>query len=147
MASASRLSRSLSSLHCWKLLWYYTGPTSCLIETLIFNVLFLWCFPPFLWFCFIWHHSIYSDQVISVLCTQIELSLLAITTRHAPLLLICYKCVWVLVGHKSVFHYIYLIFNKSMPLRIFLLLFILVSVFILKNNIVMKRTLLSSLSV
>ncbi len=40
---------SLSSLHCWKaaLSDIYSGPTSCLIVTLLFNVLFLWYFPLF----------------------------------------------------------------------------------------------------
>ncbi len=64
------------------------GPTICLIVTLLFNVLFLWYFPLF----FLSAIAI-VDLLISVLCTQIECSLLSIIARHAPLLLIGYKCV------------------------------------------------------
>ncbi len=48
----------------------YTGLTSCLIVTLLFNVLFLWYFP------FVICHLSLSivDLLISVLCTQIERS-------------------------------------------------------------------------
>ncbi len=68
----------------------YVGPTSCLIVTLLFNVLFLWYFPLFLIFpCSL---SI-VDLLISVLYTQIERSPLAIITRHTPLLLIGCQCV------------------------------------------------------
>ncbi len=69
----------------------YRGPTSCLIVTLLFNVLFLWYFPLF----FICNLSLFIvDLLISVLCTQIERSLLSISTRHAPSLLIGYKSVF-----------------------------------------------------
>ncbi len=67
----------------------YAGPTSCLIVTLLVNALFLWYFP-----FFIYHLSLsIVDLLISVKCTQLERSLLYISTRHAHLLLICYKCV------------------------------------------------------
>ncbi len=57
--------------------------------------------PYFLMFCFfdiflffICHFSLsVVDLLISVLYTQIERSLLSISTRHAPLLLVGYKCV------------------------------------------------------
>ncbi len=69
----------------------YTGPTSCLIVTLLFNVLFLWYFPFYFFIC---HLSLsVVDLLISVLYTQIERSLLSISTRHAPLLLVGCKCV------------------------------------------------------
>ncbi len=45
-ASDSSPSRCLSSLDCWKAA--PMGPTSCLIVTLLFNVLFLWYFSLFL---------------------------------------------------------------------------------------------------
>ncbi len=59
----------------------YTVPTSCLIITLLFNVLFLCYFPLFS----ICHFSLsVVDLLISVLYTQIERSFLSISTRHAP---------------------------------------------------------------
>ncbi len=59
---------------------YFCGPTSCLIITLLFNVLFLLFFH-----FFICHLSLsIVDLLISVLSTQIECSLLSIITRHAP---------------------------------------------------------------
>ncbi len=65
----------------------YTGPISCLIITLLFNVLFLLIFSSF----FICHFSLsVVDLLISVLYTQIERSFLS---RHVPLLLVGYKCV------------------------------------------------------
>ncbi len=65
----------------------YAGPTSCLIITLLFNVLFLLIFSSF----FICHFSLsVVDLLISILYTQIERSFLS---RHAPLLLIGCKCV------------------------------------------------------
>ncbi len=67
----------------------YAGPTSCLIATL----LLMYCFYD-IFLSFICHLSLsIVDLLISVLCTQIEHSLLSIITRHAPLLLIGYKCV------------------------------------------------------
>ncbi len=58
----------------------YAGPSSCLIVTLLFNVLFLLYFP-----LFICHLSLsIVDLLISVLCTQTERSLLSISARHAP---------------------------------------------------------------
>ncbi len=109
LASASRLSRSLSFSTAGSCSDIYTGPTSCLIETLLVMFIPL-IFSSFFMILFLSGITLsIVDQVISVLCTQIELSLLAITTRHAPLLLICYKCVLGLGRHKSVFHYIYLI--------------------------------------
>ncbi len=68
----------------------YAGPTSCLIVTLLFNVLFIWYFPFYFFIC---HFSLsVVDLLISVLYTQIERSLLSISTRHAPLLLVGCKC-------------------------------------------------------
>ncbi len=87
----------------------YTGPTSCLIITLIFNVLFLWYFPLF----FICHFSLsVVDLLISVLYTQIERSLLSISTRHAPLLLV--GCVF----WDSVRHCVKSVFQKSLRARL-----------------------------
>ncbi len=64
----------------------YAGPTSCLIITLLFNVLFLLIFS-----FFICHLSLsVVDLLISILYTQIERSFLS---RHAPLLLVGCKCV------------------------------------------------------
>ncbi len=71
-----------------KLLWYLRG-SSCLIVTLLFSALFLQYFPLF----YLPILSIYSRSANSRLCTQIECFLLSIIKRHAPLLLIGYKCV------------------------------------------------------
>ncbi len=57
----------------------YVGPTSFLIITLLCNVLFL-IFSFFLSAI----SSILVDLLISVLCTQIERSLLSISTRTPP---------------------------------------------------------------
>ncbi len=85
-----------------KLLWYLRGPTSCLIVTLIFNVLFLWYFP-----LFICHLSLsIVNLLISVLCTQIERSLLSISIKTRPLTADWLSVFWDLVRHcavKSVF--------------------------------------------
>ncbi len=48
----------------------YAGPTSCLIVTLLFNVLFLWYFPLF--FCHLYLSIV--DLLISDLCTNWALS-------------------------------------------------------------------------
>ncbi len=72
-----------------KMLRYLRGSYPCLILNFLFNVLFLWYFPLLLSAISL---SI-DDLLISVLCTRIERSLLTISTRHAPLLLIGYKCV------------------------------------------------------
>ncbi len=66
----------------------YTGPTSYLIVSLLFNVLFLWYFPIF-------YVPVLSivDLLISVLYTRIER---CIITRPIPLLLMGCKCV---LGH------------------------------------------------
>ncbi len=52
---------------------FYVGPTSCLIITLLFNALFLWHFPLFIFYFFLICHLSLSifDLLISVLCTQI----------------------------------------------------------------------------
>ncbi len=66
----------------------YAGPTSCLIVTLL-----MFCFSDiFLYFFYLPSLSIYSRSA-NILCSQIERSLPSIITRHAPLLLIGYKCV------------------------------------------------------
>ncbi len=68
---------------------YTTGPTSCLIVTL----LFMFCSSDIFLF-FIFHLSLsIIDLLISIMCTQIECFLLSIITRNAPLLLIGYKSV------------------------------------------------------
>ncbi len=67
----------------------YAGPTSCLIITLLFNVLFLRYFP-FRYFQF---SLSLIDLLISVLYTQIEL---CIITKHAP---DCWLAASVFLGH------------------------------------------------
>ncbi len=70
----------------------YAGPTSCLIETLLFNVLFLWYFPLF----YLPVISIHSRSAnIRPVHSNWALSS-AMIIRHAPLLLIGCKCV---LGH------------------------------------------------
>ncbi len=84
-ASASSPSCFLSSLHCWKAAPKRVGPT-CLIVTLLFNVLFLWHFP-------LYHLPFIVDLLISVLYTQIECTFLSLHhCKIRPLLLIGCKC-------------------------------------------------------
>ncbi len=89
-ASDSSPSHSLSSLHRWKAAPIFTWALPL-----------AWSEPFFLLFCFsdiflffIGHLSLsIVDLLISVLCIQIENSLLSISTRHGHKLLIGYKCV------------------------------------------------------
>ncbi len=70
-----------------KLLHYLRGSSSLIVN--IFNVLFFWYFPLF----FISHLSIYIRSAnIRPVDSNWALSSLSIITRHAPLLLIGYKC-------------------------------------------------------
>ncbi len=77
----------------------YSVPTSCLIVTLLFNLLFLRYFPLFI---FQFSLSI-VDLIVSVLYTQIERSLLS-----SPLLLI--GCKWKLRS-KAIFFIAWYTFN------------------------------------
>ncbi len=77
----------------------YTGPTSCLVVTLLFNVLFLWFF-----LFFISHLSLsIVDLLISVLCTQTERSLLSVITRCAPHCWLAISVFWDTVRVKVFF--------------------------------------------
>ncbi len=70
-----------------KLLHYLRGSSSLIVN--LFNVLFFWYFPLF----FISHLSIYSRSAnIRPVDSNWVPSFLSIITRHAPLLLIGYKC-------------------------------------------------------
>ncbi len=72
----------------------YAGPTSCMIMNL-FYVLFLWYFPYF-----ISHLSLsIVDLLISVLCTQIEQSIIRILNRHAPYRWLATSVFWDSVWH------------------------------------------------
>ncbi len=80
--SDSSSSRSLSSLHRWKSAPIFLPDRNPFVS-LIFS-----------YFFFICHLSLsIVNLIISVLCTQIERSPLSISTRHAHLLLIGYRCV------------------------------------------------------